>query len=291
MTEEAHFVKREKKQLDLGAAGQAARYLVLFAASFVFLLPFVAMLFNAVKPEYEILGYPPTFFPHEITLDNYRAVLSNDSMHLLSSLGNSILVAGVRTAFTLYFAALWGYALSKCRFPGRRLLFYVVLSAMMVPVAVILLPLYQEMVWFRLNGKLLSLILVINSTTSYAVFIMKQFIDTLPNELLEAGRIDGCTEFQVFHRLVFPLLRNAISAVSIIVFLYVWNDFLWPYMMIDDPSKFTITVAMQFLNGQNFIRYGQLMAATSISMLPIMVVYFIFQNRFTQGIATAGLKE
>lgn len=272
-------------------AAKTATYVILFVASFLFMLPFVAMLFNAVKPEYEILGYPPTFFPHEFTLENFKEVLTNDSMHLLSSLFNSILVAVVRTALTIYLAALWGYTLSKRKFRGRKLLFYVVLSAMMVPTAVILLPLYQEMVWFHLKGRLLSLILVVNSTTSYAVFIMKQFIDTLPNELLEAGRIDGCSEFQLFHRLVFPLLRNAISAVAIIIFLYIWNDFLWPYMMIDDPSKYTITVAMQFLNGQNFIRYGQLMAATTISVLPIMVVYFLFQNRFTQGIAMTGSKE
>ena len=283
---------KKKKHLSPGrAAGKTASYVILFAASFLFMLPFVAMIFNAVKPEYEILGYPPTFFPHEFTLDNFVAVLNNDSMNLIRSLFNSILVSGIRTAFTIYFAAMWGYALSKLKFPGRKLLFYVVLSAMMVPTAVILLPLYQEMVWFHLKGKLLSLILVINSTTSYAVFIMKQFIDTLPDELLEAGRIDGCSEFQVFHRLVFPLLRNAISAVAIIVFLYIWNDFLWPYMMIDDSSKFTVTVAMQYLNGQNFIRYGQLMAATTISVLPIMVVYFIFQNRFTQGISLSGSKE
>lgn len=283
---------KKKKHLSPGrAAGKTASYVILFAASFLFMLPFVAMIFNAVKPEYEILGYPPTFFPHEFTLDNFAAVLNNDSMNLIRSLFNSILVAGIRTAFTIYFAAMWGYALSKLKFPGRKLLFYVVLSAMMVPTAVILLPLYQEMVWFHLKGKLLSLILVINSTTSYAVFIMKQFIDTLPDELLEAGRIDGCSEFQVFHRLVFPLLRNAISAVAIIVFLYIWNDFLCPYMMIDDSSKFTVTVAMQYLNGQNFIRYGQLMAATTISVLPIMVVYFIFQNRFTQGISLSGSKE
>lgn len=271
--------------------GQAASYAVLIIASFLFMIPFIAMVFNAFKPEYEILGYPPTYLPKELTLDNFKAVIANDSMHLFSSLGNSIFIATARTALTLYLSALWGYALSKLKFPGRKVLFYLVLSAMMVPTAVILLPLYQEMIWMGLNGRLLSQIIVVNGTTSYAVFIMKQFIDTLPNDVIEAGRIDGCTEFQIFHRIVFPLLKNAISAVAIIVFLYIWNDFLWPYMMIDDPGKYTVTVAMQFLNGRNFIRYGQLMAATAISILPIVVLYFIFQKRFTQGISMTGVKE
>lgn len=273
------------------ALGQAGAYAVLIVASFIFMVPFVAMLFNAFKPEYEILGYPPTYFPKEITLDNFRAVIENDSMHLFSSLGNSVFVATTRTVLTLYLSALWGYTLSKLRFPGRKVLFYLVLSAMMIPTAVILLPLYQEMIWMGLNGKLLSQIIVVNGTTSYAVFIMKQFVDTLPNDVIEAGRIDGCSELQIFHKIVFPLLKNAISAVAIIVFLYTWNDFLWPYMMIDDPGNYTITVAMQFLNGRNFVRYGQLMAATAISILPIVVMYVIFQKRFTQGIAMTGVKE
>lgn len=255
------------------------------------MIPFIAMLFNAFKPESEILGYPPTFFPSEITLDNFKAIIENDSMHLFSSLFNSIFIATVRTAITVYLSALWGYALSKLKFRGSKAIFYMVLSAMMIPTAVILLPLYQEMVWFKLNGKLLSQIIVINGTTSYAVFIMKQFIDTIPNDIIEAGRIDGCSEFRVFHNIILPLIKNAISTVAIIVFLYIWNDFLWPYMMIDDPNKYTITVAMQFLNGRNFIRYGQLMAATGISILPIVIIYIIFQKRFTQGISMSGAKE
>ena len=266
-------------------------YLLLIAFSVVLMVPFLAMLMNAFKPEYEILGYPPTFFPKEITFANYQAVFENDSLHLFSSMGNSVFVTIVRTVLTLYLSAFWAYALSKMNFRGRKVLFYMVLSAMMLPTAVILLPLYQEMIWFGLNGKLISLIIVINGTTSYAVFIMKQFMDTLPNDMMEAGRIDGCNEFQIFHRLILPLLQNAISAVSIIVFLYIWNDFLWPYMMIDEPSKYTITVAMQFLNGKNFVRYGQLMAATSISLLPIFIIFIIFQKRFIQGIALSGVKE
>lgn len=266
-------------------------YAVLILASIIFMVPFLTMLLNAFKPESEILGYPPTFFPKSFTLDNFIAIIQNDSMHLFSSLKNSIIITTVRTALTVYLAALWGYALSKLRFPGRKALFLMVLSAMMVPVAVILLPLYQEMTWFRLNGKLLSQIIVINSTTSYAVFIMKQFIDALPSDVIEAAKIDGCTDFQVFHRIVFPLLKNAVSAVTIIVFLYIWNDFLWPYMMLDNPNQFTITVAIQFLNGKNFIRYGQMMAATSVSLAPIIILYFIFQKQFTQGIAMTGAKE
>jgi multiple sugar transport system permease protein/raffinose/stachyose/melibiose transport system permease protein len=120
---------------------------------------------------------------------------------------------------------------------------------------------------------------------------MKQFIDALPDDVIEAAKIDGCTDVQVFHRIVFPLLKNAISAVTIIVFLYIWNDFLWPYMMLDNPSQFTITVAIQFLNGKNFIRYGQMMAATSVSLAPIILLYFMFQKQFTQGIAMTGAKE
>lgn len=266
-------------------------YLILLIIGCIFFVPFLTMLFNAFKAESEILGYPPTFIPRRVTWDNYTAVLANDSLNILNSLKNSVWVTIVRTALTLYFSVLWGYVLAKINFKGRRLFFYMVLSTMMVPVSVILLPLYQEMGWFGLHGSLLSLIIVVNSTTSYAVFIMKQFISTIPRDIIEAAKIDGCSEFQITHRIVFPLIRNAVSAISIIVFLYVWNEFLWPYMMLDDSSKYTITIAMQFLNGRNFVRYGQLMAAASISLLPIIVVYFLFQNKFVEGISMGGVKE
>jgi len=282
---------RKTMRLNRAASIRFIIYLVLIMIGAIFLVPFLTMLFNAFKPESEILGYPPTFIPRRVTLDNYTAVLANDSLNLLNSLKNSVWVTIVRTALTLYFSVLWGYALAKIDFKGRQLFFYMVLSTMMVPVSVLLLPLYQEMGWFGLHGSLLSLIIVINSTTSYAVFIMKQFIGTIPRDVIEAAKIDGCSEFQITHRIVFPLIRNAVSAISIIVFLYVWNEFLWPYMMLDDASNYTITIAMQFLNGRNFVRYGQLMAAASISLLPIMVVYFIFQNKFVEGISMGGVKE
>jgi len=286
-------VRHARKGIRLNKASGAhfMIYLILIVIGVIFLVPFLTMLFNAFKAESEILGYPPTFIPKRVTWENYKAVFANDSINIFNSLKNSVWVTIVRTALTLYFSVLWGYALAKMTFKGRRLFFYMVLSTMMVPVSVILLPLYQEMGWLGLQGSMLSLIIVINSTTSYAVFIMKQFISTIPRDVIEAAKIDGCSEFQITHRIVFPLIQNAISAISIIVFLYIWNEFLWPYMMLDDPSKYTITIAMQFLNGQNFVRYGQLMAATSISLLPIFVVYFIFQNKFVEGISMGGVKE
>lgn len=266
-------------------------YIILTLIGIIFMVPFITMLFNAFKKESEILGYPPTFFPKVITSVNFIDVLANKSVNLLNSLKNSIFVTAVRTVLTLYFSALWGYTLSKVKFSGSKLLFYIILSTMMIPTAVILLPLYQEMIWFGFYDKLLSIIIVVNSTTSYGVFIMKQFISTITNDIIESAKIDGCSEFQVFHSIIFPLLKNAISSASIIIFLYIWNDFLWPFMMLNSSAKYTITIAMQYLNGQNFIRYGQLMAATAISLLPIFIVYFFFQNKFVEGIALSGVKE
>lgn len=266
-------------------------YAALTLFGILFLVPFLSMIFNAFKANKEILGYPPTFFPKEITLQNFTTVLSNDNMRVLSSLKNSVIITVVRTGMILYLSALWGYTLSKVDFPGRRLLFYVVLSAMMVPVAVIVLPLYQEMLWFGLYDKLLSQILIVDSTTSYGVFIMRQFIIGLPDELFEAAEIDGCNEFQTFHKIILPLLKNAISAVSIVVFLYIWNDYLWPSLMLQSPENRTITVSIQFLSGRYTTDYGGLMAATCLSLLPVLLIYFLFQNRFTQGISLSGVKE
>lgn len=266
-------------------------YIILGIVSIIFFVPFITMIFNAFKHESEILGYPPTFFPKKLTMINFQEVLKNDSVNLANSLKNSIFVTVVRGILTLYFSALWGYTLSKINFKGRKLIFYMTLSTMMVPISVILLPLYQEMVWLRLNDNLLSLIIIVNSTTSYAIFIMKQFISTITNDLIEAAKVDGATEFQIFHKIILPLLKNAMSAVSIIVFLYIWNDFLWPFMMLNNAGKYTVTIAMQYLNGQNYIRYGQLMAATAISLLPVFIVYIIFQNKFIEGISLSGVKE
>jgi len=277
-----------------GARRQGNAYAVvvslfLLLVGFLFIFPFVAMVLNAFKPEKDIIAF--SFLPRTVTMENFHFILHKASISLPIALKNSAFVATARTAITLYLASLWGYALAKLRFKGRNVLFYLVLSAMMVPVAVILLPLYQQMIWLRLKGSLWSLILIVNGTTSYAVFIMRQFMGGIPEEMLESGRIDGCGEFQIFHKLVFPMLTNAISSVCIIVFLYVWNDYLWPFISIDAPEKYTVTVAMQFFSGRYTVQYGPLMAATTLSLLPIMIVYFIFQRRFTQGISTLGLKE
>ena len=263
--------------------------ILLFAVAALFLFPFAAMLLTAFLPDSEI--FSGRFGFDRVTLDNFHFILTKTSISLPRALGNSLFISAVRTAMTLYLASLWGYALAKLNFRGRNFLFYMVLAAMMVPVAVLLLPLYQEMIWFRLKGSQLALILIVDSTTSYAVFIMRQFIRGVPDEILESGRIDGCGEFQIFHRLVFPLLNNAVSSVCILVFLYVWNDYLWPFIMIDNPSLYTITVAMQFFSGRYVVQYGPLSAATAMALLPIFAVYFIFQKRFTQGISTLGIKE
>jgi ABC-type glycerol-3-phosphate transport system permease component len=219
---------------------------------------------------------------------NYTKV--NKAVNLLVAFRNSIFLAVVRTIIILYTSAIVGYVISKIDFKFNKAVFIFILATMMIPWPVVIIPQYQEMVWFKWIGKYTALI-VPGLFSSFGIFLMKQFIDGIPRELMEAARCDGATEYGIFHRIVLPNIGPSISALAIFQFLWIWDDFLWPTLMINKASKYTLPLALRALQGQYFSDYGPIFAGAAVSIAPVLIIYIIFQRRFVEGITMTGIKS
>jgi multiple sugar transport system permease protein len=250
--------------------------------------PFVWMVLGAFKPSSELLRETPTLLPQHFTLDNFNRLFQK--LDFPRFFANSTIVAVAVTAANVVFCSLVGYALAKLRFAGRDKLFLLVLATLMVPGAVTIVPLFVLMSKLGLINTLWALILPF-VVTPFGVFLMRQFILGLPDELLEAGRVDGASEWYLFWRIVMPLSTPALATLGILTFLGSWNSFLWPLIAATDQDTYTLPVALAtFSRGQFQADYGLLMAGSVVIVLPIILVFVILQRHFTQGIATTGLK-
>ncbi len=210
-------------------------------------------------------------------------------MNFLRYFGNSLGYATSLTAITVYTSAIAGFVLCKYRFRGRQLLFGAILATMMVPGVVTIIPRYSIMQaagWLDTWRSLL----VPGLFTSFGIFMMRQSCMGIPDEMLEAARIAGGNEFYIFHRIVFPMLLNAVSSIAIFQFLWAWEDYLWPYLMLRSESKQVLSVALNMFSGRYSTDYAGLFAATAIAIVPVAVCYLFFQRRFIEGIASSAVK-
>lgn len=262
--------------------------LLLLAGSIVTITPFLWMLFSAVKPAAEIIRVPPSFFPETWTTLSFQAVwkaLPIPRLYL-----NSLIVSGAVTASTLFTSAVAGYVLAKYEFPGRNLLFTLVLSTIMVPFQVIMIPLYLLMNYLHTIDTLWALILP-HLVGAFGIFLLKQFAENIPNELLEAARIDGAGEWSIFWRIVRPELGPALATLGIFTFMAIWNDYLWPLVVIDSMEKRTLPIALTWFADARVQRYDLIMAASTLVVIPVVIVYFVFQRRIIEGVALTGMKS
>ncbi|MEU0991005.1 carbohydrate ABC transporter permease [Streptomyces sp. NPDC005953] len=258
--------------------------LVLMAA------PFAWMALSAFKTKPELAASPPVWIPTEWTLANFRELL--ELLDLPRYFLNSTIVAALVTLSNLLFCSMLGYALAKLNFAGRNKLFGLVLGALMVPGNLMLLPLFVLMSKMQLIDSYAGLVLPF-AAGAFGVFLMRQFMLSVPDELLEAARLDGAGEWYIFWRIVMPLVKPALATLAILTFLQSWNNFVWPLIATNDPDKYTLPVALATFatdpnraNGAN----GVLMAGSFLVVLPVLLVFAVLQRHFTQGIATAGLK-
>ena len=203
---------------------------------------------------------------------------------------NSVFIATASTLLTLFFCSLGGYAFAKYRFRGQKVLFGILLASMMIPFQVLLVPLFGLMYnigW--LNSY--KAIVIPFSVGAFGVFLMRQFIVTIPSELLDAARIDGCSEFGIYYRIVLPIIKPALGALTIYSFLGSWNNYLWPLIILRDESKYTLPIGLANLVGIYRQDYGMLMAGTLLSLMPIVLLFLAMQREFVQGITLGGVKE
>ncbi|HEY7594623.1 MAG TPA: carbohydrate ABC transporter permease [Actinophytocola sp.] len=276
---------------DLRSRDHVARvvlHVVLGAGLVVMIGPFIWMALASFKTEGEIRADPPTFFPQNGTLDNYHTLFTR--LDFPTYFTNSVVVAVVTTVGNLLFCSAAGYALAKLAFPGKRVLFLIVLGTIMVPSVVTMVPLFVLSSNLGLVNSLAGLILPFLAQ-AFGVFLMRQFILSIPDDLLEAARIDGASELRIYWQIVLPLCRPALATLGILTFLASWNNFLWPLVAATTEDKYTLPVALAlYAIGQNQTRYDLLLAGSVIIVLPVLVVFLLLQRHFVRGIATTGLK-
>jgi ABC-type glycerol-3-phosphate transport system permease component len=268
--------------------GRVLLYLVTLAGLLAFCIPVYYMVSTSFKAEEEVLAVPVHWIPEQFKPTNYPEAFQVASFGLYFF--NSMVVAVVVVLTTLFFSALAGYGFAKFSFPGRRICFLLVLSTMMIPFQVLLIPLYVVVYNFGWTNSYAGLIIP-GAISAFGVFLMRQASLTLPDELLDAARIDGCSEPGIFLQIVLPLLKPALASLAILTFLGSWNNFLWPLIVVTDGDLFTLPVGMTvFQQPLRAPYWTYIMAVSTVATLPVVIVFATLQKYFIEGVVLSGLK-
>lgn len=250
--------------------------------------PFLWMLSSSFKPEAEVRAVPPTLWPESVTAENYSELFTR--LDFPTYFFNSAVVALAVTLGNIVFCSMLGYALAKLEFPGKRVLFLLVLGTLMVPGVVTFVPLFVLTTNIGLANSLPGMILPFLAGP-FGVFLMRQYVLGLPDELIQAARIDGAGELTIFARVIMPLCGPALATLGVLTFLTSWNNFLWPLVVATSEDKYTLPVALALYSvGQNATQYGLLLAGSVVVVIPVLVVFLLLQRYIMQGIAMTGIK-
>lgn len=265
---------------------KALAYLLLIVSGLFMVFPFIYMFASSLKTSQEVVQIPPTLFPSVLQVGNYIEVLN--IVPLGTQLVNTVIVTALVVAGWLFTSVLAGYAFARLTFPGRDLLFGAYLGTLMVPFAVLIVPMYRIMVTFGWVDKLTALI-VPWLFTAYGTFLLRQFFMSIPRDLEEAALMDGASRWGVLFRICLPLARPAMATLATFGFLYAWNSFIWPLIVISNPSKKVITQGLMDLQSLYAARVDLIMAGSTLAVLPTLIVFLFAQRYFIEGIATSGL--
>lgn len=263
-------------------------YGLLFIMTAIYLGPFLFSLSISFNAEQDVFSWPIKLLPEEWTLDNYQRVWQD--LPFGTWLLNSVTITVIQTICNVFFASLAGFAFARLNFPGKNIIFSLLLASLMIPGIILLVPKFIILNEFHLintyGGLILpGLVSVVN------IFLMKQFFETIPKDLEEAALIDGCSYFRIFWQIFLPVSKPALAAVAIYTFQGSWNEFMWPVIVTTTRDMFTLPVGMAFLKNEFSVQWPLLMAGTILISLPTIAIFLIFQRYFVQGVASAGLKE
>jgi multiple sugar transport system permease protein len=270
--------------------------LLLICAGFI--LPLAWMISTSLKTNRDAMQFPPTPVPSPPNFQSYPQVLNHERVDFPLFARNTIVVAGLAVVGTTFASAFVAYGFAKVRFRGRGLLFALMLSTMMIPFPVVMVSQFLLFRWLDVHtpiqflGTFKPLWLPWWFGTAFNIFLLRQFFMSIPDELSEAARIDGCSDLGIFFRIVLPLARPALSCVALFAFMHHWNDFLGPLIYLQDPQQYTLALGLQQLQGTQgtTTEWNVLMAGSVLVVLPVVVLFFLTQRTFIQGIATTGLK-
>jgi multiple sugar transport system permease protein len=269
--------------------GRLLTYTLLLLGAGIVAVPFWYMVVTSLKPQSYIFEIPPRLWPQPATLNNYVVALSKDLFGLYFL--NSVVVAVSSTALTVLVSGLLAYAFARLEFPGREALFYVFLVGMMIPPVMLIIPQFIVAKYLHLFNSLLGLIVVyVTMNLSMQTFLLRSFFEGLPRDLEEAALIDGAGRWTIFRRIVLPLSRPGLAVVTIFTFLYSWDEFPWAHVSIKETTRRTLPIAIALFQSEHLTEWGQVFAASIVALIPVVVVFVVFQRYFIRGIATTGLK-
>ncbi|ANE48389.1 sugar ABC transporter ATP-binding protein [Paenibacillus swuensis] len=265
-------------------------YIFLTLISLFVMIPFLWMLTTSLKDETKIFMFPPQWWPDPIRWSNFADVFRFQPFHLY--LFNSVYIGVLVTAGTCLFAAIAGYAFAKMDFPFKNAIFLILLSSMMIPTEVTAIPLFNWMSQLGLVDTHFPLIVppMLGAGGIFGVFLMRQFFITVPKDLSEAAEIDGCNPWTTYWRIMFPLAKPSLATLSIFTFLHSWNEFFEPLIYLNSSKLFTLPLALSLFTDQSGTQWHLLMAASVMATVPLLLVFFIAQKKFIEGVAMTGLK-
>jgi ABC-type glycerol-3-phosphate transport system permease component len=264
-------------------------YAILVAGCTVTLIPFLWMLLASFKPTGEVLRVPPTFFPEKWTFQSYLTIFTDPKVPLANFYINSIFVSGMRVVITLFTSSLAGFIFAKYKFWGKDIAFGLYLAVMMIPFQIVMIPTYLIIAKLRLIDSLWGLIIP-SMVDAFGIYLMRQFIENIPSELMDAARIDGASEFGIYWHIILPNISAGLATLGIFNFMATWNDYLWPLIVITSNQKRTLPLLLTWYNTTHGARYDLSMAASVLVLLPILIVYFIFQRHIIRSMAMTGFK-
>jgi ABC-type glycerol-3-phosphate transport system permease component len=263
-------------------------YSLLIAVSIFMILPFIWMVSTSLKPADEIFAIPPIIISPHSSLNAYKYLQEN--YNILGIVKNTFVIAFSSTMLRLFFCALGGYGFAKFKFPGKGFLFAFLLGTMVIPSAVTLVPIYiimRDLKWIDTFWPLI----IPGAANAFGIFFMRQYIMSVSNELMDAARIDGAGEFTIFWRIILPIITPGLASLGLIFFMGSWNDFLGPLIYLKSPEHFTLPLIIRSLVGPvGRTVYDVQMAASVISLIPLLIIFLIFQRRFVEGITAGAIK-
>lgn len=269
--------------------GRALLYVFLTVLAAIVVLPMLWALATSFKERGNMFQYPPQLLPAPATLENYRNLMGQQPF--LSWFATTVVVATVSTAVAVLVCSLAGFGFAKYQFRGKNVLFNFMFSSLAVPYAVIVLPLFVVLTKASLTEPFFALI-VPWVAPAFGIFMMRQYIEqTIPNELLEAGRIDGCSEFTIFLRLVLPLLRPALGALAVWNFLNSYNSFLWPLIIISDPNRYTLPLGLATVYSAQSRQIDLVMAGSVLAAIPSLIVFVVLRKQLLEGLTAGSVKS
>ena len=270
-------------------AAPSIRYLTLTVGAVIMVLPFIYMLSTSFKSQTYVLTIPPQFIPHPATIANYHDAWTTDNFARYFL--NSVVVAVISTVLSLLLSSMMAYAFSRFRFPGREILFKLVLLGLMIPPIMLIIPQFILAKYFGLIDSLAGLIVFyVGFSLSLNTFLLRGFFQAVPIELEQAMEVDGAGAWTRYWRLILPLARPALATATIFTFLGSWDEFTWALTIINSPEKRTLPLAIALFQGENSTLWGLVFAASIIAIVPVIVVFLLFQRHFVQGLTSGAVK-